>query len=210
MKRFSVKLMALALCCALALSLAACDMDLEGLLSGGKPGNEEFLMAEIRTDTPVKVPGKVPVEAEKEIPNGWTEYNNGMISLAIPEDWEIQPGQITVIYDPSNSGKNFTLASEMKSDIYKTMTPDGYMDLVGAAYASSGLVISDVTVEQTYTGSGEPLTVITQSTTTNGITMHQTLMVIASGSFNCVVTVTQLDSGSDLVDTVIETLRSVD
>lgn len=209
MKQFFAKLMALALCCALALSLAACDMDLGGLLSGGKSDNDVLTMPEIQIDAPVEdtLP---PVKEDVQIPNGWTEYDNGMISLAIPADWEIQPGQITLIVDPSNSGKNFTIASERKSDIYRTMTPDGYLDLVGAAYASSGLTVSDVTVEQTFTGGGEPLTVINQTTTTSGYTMHQTLMVIASGSFNCVVTVTQPNADSDLVDTVIETLRSVD
>ena len=207
MKRFSAKLLALVLCCVLAMSLAACDKDLGGFLSPGNSGDELLARPEIQIDTPTD---SQPAVEAVQIPYGWTEYNNGMISLAIPEDWEIQPGQIAVIYDPSNSGKNFTIASEMKSDIYSTMTPDSYMDLVGAAYASSGLTVSDVAVEQTYTGGGEPLTVITQSTTSNGVTMHQTLMVIASGSYNCVVTVTQLDDNSDLVDTVMETLRSVD
>ena len=207
MKRFSAKLLALVLCCVLAMSLAACDKDLGSFLSPGNSGDELLARPGIQIDTPTD---SQPAVEAVQIPYGWTEYNNGMISLAIPEDWEIQPGQIAVIYDPSNSGKNFTIASEMKSDIYSTMTPDSYMDLVGAAYASSGLTVSDVAVEQTYTGGGEPLTVITQSTTSNGITMHQTLMVIASGSYNCVVTVTQLDANSDLVDTVMETLRSVD
>ena len=203
MKRVSAKLIAMMLCCLMVVSLTACDMDLSGgaLSSLTKP-NSSTLKPEISMTNP-------PAAAKIEIPFGYVEYNDGHVSFAYPKDWGIEPGEITIISDNSGTNSNITVANEMYSSIYDSMTAKEYIDLVGQAYASSGLEISNVVVDRVYSGSGERVTKITHTTSASGIIMEQTLLVIGCGHYNYVVTVTELEN-TNLVDNVLETLHSVD
>jgi hypothetical protein len=203
MKRFSAKLIAMMLCCLMVVSLAACDKDLSGgaLSSLTKP-NSSPVEPEILVTDPLAA-------VDVQIPFGYVEYNDGFVSFAYPEGWVIEPGEVTVISDTSGTSSNITIANEMYSSIYDSLTAKQYIDLVGEAYAASGLEISNVVVTQTYSGSGEKVTKITHTTSTSGIVMEQTLLVIGCGHFNYVVTATELES-TELVDVVLETLHSVD
>lgn len=203
MKRFSAKLIAMMLCCLMVVSLAACDKDLSGgaLSSLTKPNSSP-----VEPEIPVTDP---PAAVEVQIPFGYVEYNDGFVSFAYPEGWVIEPGEVTVISDTSGTSSNITIANEMYSSIYDSLTAKQYIDLVGETYAASGLEISNVVVTQTYSGSGEKVTKITHTTSTSGIVMEQTLLVIGCGHFNYVVTATELEN-TELVDVVLETLHSVD
>ena len=203
MKRFSAKLIAMMLCCLMVVSLAACDKDLSGgaLSSLTKPNSSP-----VEPEIPVTDP---PAAVEVQIPFGYVEYNDGYVSFAYPEGWVIEPGEVTVISDTSGTSSNITIANEMYSSIYDSLTAKQYIDLVGETYAASGLEISNVVVTQTYSGSGEKVTKITHTTSTSGIVMEQTLLVIGCGHFNYVVTATELEN-TELVDVVLETLHSVD
>lgn len=203
MKRFSAKLIAMMLCCLMVVSLAACDKDLSGgaLSSLTKP-NSSPVEPEISVTDP-------PAAVDVQIPFGYVEYNDGFVSFAYPEGWVIEPGEVTVISDTSGTSSNITIANEMYSSIYDSLTAKQYIDLVGETYAASGLEISNVVVTQTYSGSGEKVTKITHTTSTSGIVMEQTLLVIGCGHFNYVVTATELEN-TELVDVVLETLHSVD
>ena len=203
MKRFSAKLIAMMLCCLMVVSLAACDKDLSGgaLSSLTKPNSSPVEPEILVTDPPAAV--------DVQIPFGYVEYNDGYVSFAYPEGWVIEPGEVTVISDTSGTSSNITIANEMYSSIYDSLTAKQYIDLVGEAYAASGLEISNVVVTQTYSGSGEKVTQITHTTSTSGIVMEQTLLVIGCGHFNYVVTATELEN-TELVDVVLETLHSVD
>lgn len=203
MKRFSAKLIAMMLCCLMVVSLAACDKDLSGgaLSSLTKPNSSP-----VEPEIPVTDP---PAAVDVQIPFGYVEYNDGFVSFAYPEGWVIEPGEVTVISDTSGTSSNITIANEMYSSIYDSLTAKQYIDLVGETYAASGLEISNVVVTQTYSGSGEKVTKITHTTSTSGIVMEQTLLVIGCGHFNYVVTATELEN-TELVDVVLETLHSVD
>ena len=203
MKRFSAKLIAMMLCCLMVVSLAACDKDLSGgaLSSLTKPNSSPVEPEILVTDPPAAV--------DVQIPFGYVEYNDGFVSFAYPEGWVIEPGEVTVISDTSGTSSNITIANEMYSSIYDSLTAKQYIDLVGETYAASGLEISIVVVTQTYSGSGEKVTKITHTTSTSGIVMEQTLLVIGCGHFNYVVTATELEN-TELVDVVLETLHSVD
>lgn len=203
MKRFSAKLIAMMLCCLMVVSLAACDKDLSGgaLSSLTKPNSSP-----VEPEIPVTDP---PAAVDVQIPFGYVEYNDGFVSFAYPEGWVIEPGEVTVISDTSGTSSNITIANEMYSSIYDSLTAKQYIDLVGETYAASGLEISNVVVTQTYSGSGEKVTKVTHTTSTSGIVMEQTLLVIGCGHFNYVVTATELEN-TELVDVVLETLHSVD
>ena len=203
MKRFSAKLIAMMLCCLMVVSLAACDKDLSGgaLSSLTKPNSSPVEPEILVTDPPAAV--------DVQIPFGYVEYNDGFVSFAYPEGWVIEPGEVTVISDTSGTSSNITIANEMYSSIYDSLTAKQYIDLVGETYAASGLEISNVAVTQTYSVSGEKVTKITHTTSTSGIVMEQTLLVIGCGHFNYVVTATELEN-TELVDVVLETLHSVD
>ncbi len=211
MKRFSAKLIALMLCCLMLVSLAACDMDLsEGALASLiKPEADGFLSNPSANATEPPMVETQPISMAVPIPYGYEEYNDGYVAIAYPEDWAIEPGEITIISDTSGTSSNITIANEMYSSIYDSLTAEQYIDLVGEAYAASGLEISNVEVTQTYSGSGEKVTKVTHTTSTNGIVMEQTLLVIGCGHFNYVVTATELEN-TELVDVVLETLHSVD
>lgn len=218
MKRISMKLLALALCCLMLVSLTACDMNLGSLLGFG--GDDSgFLKPGGFADTTAEAPAaqwpaatEAPVEwptAQVQIPAGYAEYNDGYVSFAYPEDWTITSGTVTILSDPTGAtASNIALTSEPYSTLYETMTAEDYMSLVGASYQASGLIISDVQVDTDYTGSGEQVTVISHNTSSNGISMVQALIIIPSGGRNCVVTITE-QSFTEVLDVVMETLRSV-
>ena len=154
----------------------------------------------------VKATGEVPAG----LPEGYVEYNNGAISFARPEAWELVDGAIAMIVD-RNTGNNISFSFSEKDDTWSQMTVDLYVTVMGEIAAAQGMTLSNVSVEHLTTANGEKVVKIVQTTTTQAVPagMLQTLFVIRSGEYDYVVTVTEAAVVEGLVDTIFATLKSV-
>ncbi|MBP3333300.1 MAG: hypothetical protein J6M35_04555, partial [Clostridia bacterium] len=141
---------------------------------------------------------------EPTIPAGYKLYDNGDICFAYPEAWVTQDSSVVIL--TSESGNNITIAYETKSDFYKNMTADEFMSVLGPQFAALGQSISNVKVEQLTNDIGTAVTKISLNNMYLEINMKQTMYVIASGMRNYVVTVTEVNADSVLLDTVFNTL----
>ena len=149
-------------------------------------------------------------DTETTLPAGYAEYKNDGISFAYPEAWVLGTESPVMIVD-ADTGNNIMVVSEAKNDIYATLTAEAYIAAMGDAFASMGIQISEVTVDQIKTGGGEDATKIQHVTKTQAAPegMLQTQYIITSGELTYTVTVTQGTVVEGLLDTVIATLKTV-
>ena len=132
-------------------------------------------------------------------------YDNGDIRFAYPEEWMVSDGSVVVI-SSENGGNNITVAYESKSDFYDDLTTDEFMSIIAPQFSALGQNVSNVKVEHPTNEMGVKLTKISLKNTVSGVTMKQTQYVIASGSRNYIVTVTEVQADAKLVNTVFNTL----
>ena len=142
---------------------------------------------------------------EPTVPEGYKMYDNGDIRFAYPEEWKVDDGSVAVI-SSKNGGNNITVAYENKTDFYDDLTADEFMSTMGPQFSAFGQNISNVKVAHPTNESGVKLTKISFNNTVSGVKMNQTMYVIASGSRNYIVTVTEVTTDAELVNTVFNTL----
>ena len=107
--------------------------------------------------------------------------------------------------DAADATTNITLAYEIKSNLYASMTKETFASQLQPSLEQTGMTISNVTVAQIsndYNG----LTKIAYQAEVMGITMSQTMFIVASGNYNYVVSVTQLTADENLTTAVESTL----
>ena len=142
---------------------------------------------------------------EPTVPDGYKMYDNGDIRFAYPEAWKVSDGSVVVI-SSENGGNNITVAYEDKSDFYDDLTADEFMSTMGPQFSALGQNISNVKVAHPTNEVGVKLTKISLNNTVSGINMKQTMYVISSGSLNYIVTVTEVQADTKLVNAVFNTL----
>ena len=142
---------------------------------------------------------------EPTVPDGYKMYDNGDIRFAYPEEWKVSNGSVVVI-SSENGGNNITVAYEGKSDFYDDLTADEFMSTMGPQFSALGQNISNVKVAHPTNEVGVKLTKISLNNTVSGINMKQTMYVISSGSLNYIVTVTEVQADTKLVNAVFNTL----
>lgn len=142
---------------------------------------------------------------EPTVPEGYKMYDNGDIRFAYPEEWKVDDGSVAVI-SSKNGGNNITVAYEDKSDFYDDLTAEKFMSTMGPQFSAFGQNISNVKVAHPTNEAGVKLTKISFNNTVSGVKMNQTMYVIASGSRNYIVTVTEVTTDAELVNTVFDTL----
>lgn len=142
---------------------------------------------------------------EPTVPDGYKMYDNGDIRFAYPEEWMVSDGSVVVI-SSENGGNNITVAYESKSDFYDDLTADEFMSTMGPQFSALGQNISNVKVAHPTNEVGVKLTKISLNNTVSGVNMKQTMYVISSGNLNYIVTVTEVQANTKLVNTVFDTL----
>ena len=142
---------------------------------------------------------------EPTVPEGYKMYDNGDIRFAYPEEWKVDDGSVAVI-SSKNGGNNITVAYEDKSDFYDDLTADEFMSTMGPQFSALGQKISNVKVAHPTNEVGVKLTKISLNNTVSGVNMKQTMYVISSGSLNYIVTVTEVQANTKLVNNVFNTL----
>lgn len=143
------------------------------------------------------------------IPDGYQLYDNGAIAFAYPGDWTITDGSTVILVNPSGVGNNITVVYEAKNDFYKTMGVSDFETQLQPVFEQMGMVISNVSVEQTENQSGLAITKISYSNTVSGVQMQQTMYIITAGDKTYTVTVTETTPDAELVENVFNTLKAI-
>jgi len=141
------------------------------------------------------------------IPEGWEVYDNGYISFAYPEAWNVTEGGVTMIQDAA-TGNNISVTYEAKTDLYAALTMEDFQKTYVPLYAQMGMLVGDASVEQ-LDRDGLKLTKICHNTTVNGVSMKQTQYVLDSDDRTYTVTVTEVVEDKALVDNVYNTVLSL-
>lgn len=146
---------------------------------------------------------KKPAEA----PAGYQTYNNKYISFAYPETWKYQTGSVDVLINEDGVGTNITVAYEKYSNLYSTLTTESFNESsLKTQFTNMGMQLSNESVSQSVNKEETKITTISYSAYYNNTNMNQTLYIVKSGSYNYVVTITEVDSYPELVQTVFDTL----
>ena len=148
-------------------------------------------------------------DKEYVIPAGYKSYNYEDISLAYPENWSITNSSVVLIVNETGAGNNITLAYEPFSNVYTDITAQEFEEMVKSSYEAAGASMSGTSVKQTENQRGLAITQITYKMIMSGVTMDQTMFIFPAGNRNYIVTVTETDKDSELVETVFESLWAV-
>ena len=155
-----------------------------------------------------------PTEAAETyaLPTGYRYYDNGNLRFAYPEEWERTTSEgVTLLKAEKNSnGNNVTIARDPYSDEYLTMTDEEFETSIKSSYESVGMSVKSCKVTQVENEFGVKMTKLTCQTKADySEWMNQTAFVIAAGSFNYTITVTEAVSDASLVDAVFQSLRAL-
>ncbi len=204
MKKILCMLLTVAMLFSLITVFASCEIKIS---LGDEEKEDNGDEKENNDDENKKDENKEDENKEPTIPDGYKLYDNGDLCFAYPEAWVVTDSSLVII--ASESGNNITVAYETKSDFYKNMTVDEFMSVLEPQFAAMGQNVSNVKVEQLTNDIGTYVTKISLNNTYSGITMAQTMYVVAAGTRNYVVTVTEVTADSTLVSTVFDTLKEL-
>ena len=172
----------------LALSMTACS------------GEAETTTTEAVTTT------EAPITTEAPLPEGYVLYDNGDISFAYPESLVKNDGSTVILTNVTN-GNNITVVYEAKTDMYEKMDNDGYKELFKPIFESMGISVSKYNVEQIAKNTkGISLTKVTQTVSTQGKTMEQTMLITTVGDKTYTVTVTEVVNDDTFLNNVMNSL----
>ena len=148
-----------------------------------------------------------PITTEAPIPEGYTEYSDGSVAFAYPENFQKQDGSTVIIQD-ATTGNNITVVYEAKNPYYATLDLATYNSEMKPAFESMGLTITNPSVKQTKNDAGVAITKISHTATASGVSMKQTMLITTIGNRTYTVTVTEVKSDSTLVNNVFNTLKA--
>lgn len=191
-------LLPLALLLLLTLTLSSCRIPTEKLPQSGTTATETSGVTEDVTDAVTDAP----------LPDGYTAYHNGAITFAYPEAWTLTKGSVDLIVNETGVGNNVSVSYEAFSDLYSGMDVASFRTTLQPALESSGMTVADPSVEQCTNPLGTKLTRIHYQATYNGVSMEQTMLILAAGEYNYVVSVTEVTSDDALLENVYRTLKA--
>lgn len=142
------------------------------------------------------------------VPDGYVLFNNESVRFAYPDNWTKTDGSV-VLLQSADGMQNITVAYEPVSELYATMTVESFNTLLKPSFEAAGMTVEGVTVEQQKNTAGVDVTVINYNAEMGGASFEQTLYVVACGSTNQVVTITEVAQNDELCSAVFETLASL-
>ena len=114
-----------------------------------------------------------------------------------------------MLVNETGAGNNITVSYEQYSDIYKEMDVAGFNSTLKPYLEAAGMTVTNVSVKQLKNENGTDMTKIAYSAKTNGVSMGQTMYIVAVGEMNYIVTVTETTTDAKLVENVYNTLNIV-
>ena len=156
--------------------------------------------------------GETPDTPAENLPEGYVQYTDGIISLARPEAWTVVDGSMVQIVDMTTENA-ITISYTPKSDVWASITADVYEALMNEQLAGLGMSVSNMTVEQLTTANGQAVTkiayIMTMSAGETTINVPTTQFMINAGENDYNVTIAEVVAVEGLVDTVFATLKTV-
>ena len=142
---------------------------------------------------------------QPETPKGYELYENDYFSFAYPEEWEIQKGSVTIIYDQS-TGTNINMMYEEKTDEYDNLDAQGFTEFIKESLAGTGATFNSVYAQKYKTVNAE-LNTVTYIAKLYGITYYQTalLVTVDDRTYSITVTCQEKDVMQETVQVILDT-----
>lgn len=205
----------LATCCLTA--LVACDTaskekdrdetDAKTTQAETSMSDDTAAATEAATDAVTEAATEVETQPTVEVPSGYAVFENDTLSFAYPKGWAKQDGSVVILQD-AVTRNNITVVSESKNAFYDTMTLEDFETQMKPAYEAMGMTVDNVKLERKETARGLKVLVMSFDNTTQGVSMKQTQYVTTIGAYSYTVTVTEVTSDAELVQTVFDTLTA--
>ena len=166
----------------------------------------ENVFKTIKVETP---PTDVPNDeiSSSEAPEGYRVYSNGTISFAYPENWTKTDGSMVLLKDEA-TGNNISVSYEPKTDAYEGFDTSDFDTVFKPALDSMGLSVTNANISQKKINDLR-VAIVSYSAEANGSSMTQTLYIVTAGEFTYTVAITEKSPDSELVSTVLNTLKTV-
>ena len=197
MKKFLIMLLTLVLAFAMTFSLVACDD------TNKKDESEKEEPEETTTET---IPETTESNEPVAIPEGYELYSDDVISFAYPSTWHNNAGSLM----HAGTGNNINVGYEEMSDFYSTMDVASFNSELKPMLEQAGLTIKNPSVEQLTNDNDTKCTKIRFTTQYSGVTMTQTMFIVAAGGYNYVITVTEVAADDALIENVYKTLDIIE
>lgn len=136
---------------------------------------------------------------------GYKMYSKSGISFAYPEDWEIEND---VIIDDNGNNINMTYSAASKADaeVFRTLSNDTFMELMGSIYEAMGMSVSNHNVKTVTNASGVEVISCEFSLSIEGIEMNMCQFIILGEKKHYTITITEM---TDVDAVIAEVLKSI-
>ena len=136
---------------------------------------------------------------------GYKLYSKSGISFAYPENWEIEDD---VIIDENGNNINMTYSAASKADaeVFRTLSNDTFMELMGNLYEAMGMSVSNHNVKTVTNASGVEVISCEFSLSIEDIEMNMCQFIILGEKKHYTITITEM---TDVDAVIAEVLKSI-
>ncbi len=136
---------------------------------------------------------------------GYKLYSKSGISFAYPENWEIEDD---VIIDENGNNINMTYSAASKADaeVFRTLSNDTFMELMGNIYEAMGMSVSNHNVKTVTNASGVEVISCEFSLSIEDIEMNMCQFIILGEKKHYTITITEM---TDVDAVIAEVLKSI-
>ena len=136
---------------------------------------------------------------------GYKLYSKSGISFAYPEDWEIED-DVIIDDDGNNINMNYSAASKAEAEVFRTLSNDTFMELMGNLYEAMGMSVSNHNVKTVTNASGVEVISCEFSLSFEGIEMNMCQFIILGEKKHYTITITEM---TDVDAVIAEVLKSI-
>ncbi len=136
---------------------------------------------------------------------GYKLYSKSGISFAYPEDWEIED-DVIIDENGNNINMNYSAASKAEAEVFRTLSNDTFMELMGSIYEAMGMSVSNHNVKTVTNASGVEVISCEFSLSFEGIEMNMCQFIILGEKKHYTITITEM---TDIDAVIAEVLKSI-
>lgn len=136
---------------------------------------------------------------------GYKLYSKSGISFAYPEDWEIED-DVIIDENGNNINMNYSAASKAEAEVFRTLSNDTFMELMGNLYEAMGMSVSNHNVKTVTNASGVEVISCEFSLSFEGIEMNMCQFIILGEKKHYTITITEM---TDIDAVIAEVLKSI-
>lgn len=145
------------------------------------------------------------ISSEETAPEGYALYSKDGISFVYPEDWEIE-NDIIIDDNGNNINMTYSAASKADAEVFRTLSNDTFMELMGSIYEAMGMSVSNHNVKTVTNASGVEVISCEFSLSIEGIEMNMCQFIILGEKKHYTITITEM---TDVDAVIAEVLKSI-